>query len=145
VVAVVGLAPNIAHRRGSEGAEVAESFVCGGHWVDFSNGATESLFECWERLALADASTPGMTELAAYLRRSLDRGGPGGRAFGMDREFLPDELAGPAELAAVLAVVERTAEDPTLVDDVNWSPEAIASWRERLALMVGALRAGIGG
>ena len=118
-----------------------ESFLCGGVWVDFSNGATESLFEGWEQLARADPSRPGMAVVAAYLRRSLDREGPGTRAFGMDRELLPDELTRPAELAALRAVVERTAADPTLVPDVNWSPEVLASWRERLTRMVQALRA----
>jgi hypothetical protein len=102
---------------------VAESFRCRGEWVHFSNGATESLFEGWERLALSDATTSGMAAVAAYLRRAIDHGGAGCRAFGMDREFLPDELAGPAESAALLAVIERTVADPTLVPDVNWSPD----------------------
>lgn len=119
---------------------MAESFLCGGEWVHLSNGATESLFEGWERLARAAAGRPGMTALAAYLRRSLDHEGAGCRAFGMDRESLPDELAGPAEAAALLAVVEQTAADPTLVPDINWSPELMSWWREQLTRMAQALR-----
>ena len=119
---------------------MAESFGCCAGWVDFTNGAVESLFECWERLARADAGRPGMGTLASYLRRAIDHRGPGDRAFGMDREYLPDELAGPAELAALIVVVGRTATDPTLVSDVNWSPELLASWRERLGRLVEALR-----
>ena len=120
---------------------MAESFLCGGEWVHLSNGATESLFECWERLAKAAADQPGMATLAAYLRRSLNHAGAGARAFGMDREFLPDELAGPRETAALLAVVEQTAADPTLVPDVNWSPELLAWWGEQLKRMAQALTA----
>jgi hypothetical protein len=120
---------------------VAESFLCRGKWIHFSNEATKSLFEGWERLALADARRPGMAVVAAYLRERLDRGGAGCRAFGMDREFLPDELTGPAETAALLAVVERTVADPTLVPDVNWSPELLEWWRGQLARMAEALRA----
>jgi hypothetical protein len=99
------------------------------------------LFECWERLARAAADQPGMAALTAYLRRSLDHGGAGGRAFGMDREFLPDELAGPQETAALLEVVEQTAADPTLVPDVNWSPKLLAWWGDQLKRMAQALRA----
>jgi hypothetical protein len=119
---------------------VAESFLCRGEWVHFTNGATESLFEGWVRLALADAAAPGMAAVAAYLRRAIDHGGAGARSFGMDREFLPDELGGPAESAALLAVIERTVSDPTLVPDVNWSPELLVSWRERLTRIADALR-----
>lgn len=119
---------------------MAESFLCGGEWVHLSNGATESLFECWERLARAAADQPGMAVLAAYLRRALDHGGAGARAFGMDREFLPDELVGARETAALLEVVEQTAADPTLVPDVNWSPELLAWWGEQLNRMAQALR-----
>ncbi len=121
---------------------VAESFVCRGEWVHFTNGATVSLFEGWERLAVADAGRPGMAGVAAYLRRAIDHSGAGARAFGMDREFLPDELAGLAESAALLAVVERTVADPTLIPDVDWSPEGVESWRERFARMAEALRVG---
>lgn len=120
---------------------MAESFVCRGEWVHFTNGATASLFEGWERLALADATRPGMAAVATNLRRAIDHSGAGARAFGMDREFLPDELAGPAERAALLAVVERTVADPTLIPDVGWSPEGVESWRERLTCMAAALRA----
>ena len=77
-------------------------------------------------------------EIAAYLRRAINHGGAGARAFGMDREFLPDELAGPAESAALLAVVEQTVADPTLVPDVNWSPELLEWWRGQLARMAEA-------
>jgi hypothetical protein len=59
----------------------------------------------------------------------------------MDFEFLPNELAAPAELAALLAVVERTVADPTLIPDVDWSLELVESWRERLARIAEALRA----
>jgi hypothetical protein len=121
---------------------MAESFLCCGEWVHRTNGATESLFECWEQLALAAAAQPGMTTVAAYLRARLDHAGVGVRSFGMDRDYMPDELAGPAESAALLAIIERTAHDPTLVPDVNWSPELVVWWRERLSRMAEALRAG---
>lgn len=121
---------------------MAESFLCRGERVHFSNGATESLFEAWERLALADAGRPGMAAVAAYLQRALDHEGAGARAFGMDREFRPDELAGSAASAALLAVVEQTVADPTLVPDVNWSPELLEWWRGQLARLAEALRVG---
>ena len=121
---------------------MAESFQCRGGWVHFSNGATESLVEGWERLALADAGRPGMAAVADNLRRAIDHGGAGARAFGMDREFLPDEFDGQAEATALLAVVEQTVADPTLVPDVNWSPELLEWWRGQLARMAEALRAG---
>lgn len=121
---------------------MAELFLYRGKCVHLSNGATESLFEGWERLALADAAMPGMAAVSAYLRRAIDHDGAGCRSFGMDHEFLPDELAGPPELAALLSVVERTVADPTLVPDVNWSPELVAWWRGQLARMAEALRVG---
>jgi hypothetical protein len=119
-----------------------ESFSCAGEWIDLSNGAAESLLEAWERLALSAQGRPGMTALAAYLRKQLDHGGAGARAFGMDREFLPDELAGQAESTALLAVVEQTVQDPTLIQDVNWTPDLMESWRGRLSQMAAALRSG---
>ena len=123
---------------------MAEAFQCRGEWVHFSNGATEPLFEGWERLAQADVGRPGMAAVVAYLRERLVNGGAGCRAFGMDREFLPDELAGPEESAALLAVVERTVADPTLVPDVNWSPELLSWWRGQLSRMAESLRTSIG-
>ena len=81
-----------------------------------------------------------MAAVAAFLRRTLDGSGVGCMAFGMDRAELPAELAGPAELAALLAVAEQTAADPTLIPDVNWSPELLDFWRKLLARMVRALR-----
>ena len=119
---------------------MSEVFLCRGERVHFSNGATESLFECWKRLAQEDAGRPGMAAVAACLRERLANYGDGCRSFGMDPEFLPDELAGPNESAALLAVVERTVADPTLVPEVNWSPELLAWWRRQLARMAEALR-----
>ena len=119
---------------------MAELFLCSGQAVYLSNGGAVALFEGWERLAQADAGRPGMAAVAAFLRRTLDGSGVGCMAFGMDRAELPAELAGPAELAALLAVAEQTAADPTLIPDVNWSPELLDFWRELLARMVWALR-----
>lgn len=124
---------------------MAESFLCAGEWVHLSNGATESLFEGWERLARSNSSRPGMVAVAAYLRRSLEGEGAGCRAFGMDREYLPEGLSGPAEIAALLAVAEQTAADPTLIPDIPWSPDLSAWWRDRLSLMVLALRTALAG
>ena len=80
-----------------------------------------------------------MVAVAAYLRRQVECGGDGCRSFGMDYEFLPDEIAGPTETAALLAVVERTVADPQLIPDVNWSPELLAWWREQLFRLAKAL------
>jgi hypothetical protein len=66
-------------------------------------------------------------------------------AFGMDREFLPDELAPPANLAELLEIAEWTAADPTWIADIKWSPELMASWRERLSRFVQALRPVVNG
>jgi hypothetical protein len=82
-----------------------------------------------------------MTAVAAYLRDRIDNHGAGCRSFGLDREVLPKELSGSVELAALLAVVERTVTDPTLIPDVNWSPELLEWWRDRLGRMAAALRA----
>lgn len=120
---------------------MAESFLCCGEWVHLSSGATESLLEGWERLARADAGRPGMAEVAACLRNRLDREGAGCRAFGMDWQVLPDELARPAEASALLTLIERTVSDPTLIPDVKWSPGLIMWWRGLLARMAAALRA----
>ena len=119
---------------------MSELFLCHGEVVHLSNREAEALFEGWERLAQADAGRPGMATLAAYLRHTLNFNGVGCMAFGMDREELPSELAGPAESAALLAVAERTAADPTLVPHVNWSPERLDEWRGLLASMVRGLR-----
>ena len=83
---------------------------------------------------------PGMAALADYLRQTLDGSGVGFMAFGLDREFLPAALAGPAESAALLAVAEQTAADPTLIPDVAWSPELLDWWHGKLARMVRALQ-----
>jgi hypothetical protein len=122
---------------------VAESFLCRGEWIDWSNGATKALFECWAAMATESADRPGMTAVAAYLRWSLDSSGPGNRAFGMDREVFPDTLAGPAEIAALLEVIQRTADDPCRIPDVDWTPELRARWSERLDRMAAAVRAAL--
>lgn len=118
---------------------MAESFLCCGELVFFSSGATVSLFEGWERLALTDSWRPGMLAVATYLRRQVECGGDGCRSFGMDYEFLPDEMAGFTEAAALPAVVERTVADPRLIPDVNWSLELLAWWRGQLFRMAKAL------
>jgi hypothetical protein len=120
-------------------------FRCCGEWVYLSNGGAAALFEGWERLARSEVGRPGMAALADYLRRTVDGSGVGCMAFGMDWEELPAELSGPDELAALLAVAERTAADPMLVPDIQWSPELLAWWRGVLARMVGALRESVGG
>lgn len=124
---------------------MAESFLCRGEWVHLSNGGAAALFEGWERLAREDAGQPGMANLAAHLHRIVNSSGVGCMAFGMDRQYLPDELTGPAELTALLTVAERTARDPTLIPDVNWSPELLEMWRGKLARIVRALRESVNG
>ena len=130
--------------KAAEGDGVAESFLCSGEWVHLSNGGAVALFEGWERLARADAGRPGMAVLAEYLRQTLDGSGVGCMAFGMDWEELPDELAGPDEVAALLTVAERTAADPTLVADVDLSPVVLDWWRGKLAHLLQALRVSAG-
>jgi hypothetical protein len=53
---------------------------------------------------------------------------------------MPDGLSGPAEIAALRSVIDQTAEDPTLIPDVNWSPALNDSWRERLVRMSETIR-----
>ena len=130
---------------GAEGDGVAESFLCSGEWVHLSNGGAVTLFQGWERLARAAAGQPGMAALAGYLRQTLDGSGVGCMAFGMDREELPVELAGPDEVAALLSVAEQTAADPMLIPDVAWSPEVLDWWRGKLARLLQALRQSAGG
>lgn len=124
---------------------MAELFFCRGEPVHLSNGGAAALFEEWERLAWEDAGRPGMANLAAYLHQRVNSSGVGCMAFGMDRQYLPDELAGPAESAALLRVAERTARDPTLIRDVNWSPGLLDRWHGILARMVRALRVSCNG
>jgi hypothetical protein len=123
---------------------VAESFLCQGEWVEMSNGATESLFECWATAASVAGDRPGMAALAAFLRHALDASGPGSRAFGMDRDVFPDELAGAAGVAALLELIDRTVADPSRVPDVTWTPDLVESWAGRLGCMAAAVRAAFG-
>ncbi|MBX9582493.1 MAG: hypothetical protein K2X87_19485 [Gemmataceae bacterium] len=124
---------------------MAELFLCRGEPVHLSNGGTAALFEEWERLAREDAGRPGMANLADYLHRTMNYSGVGCMAFGLDRQYLPGELAGPAESAALLRVAERTARNPTLIRGVNWSPELLDMWYGVLVRMARALRESCGG
>ena len=121
---------------------MAELFLCSGEAVSSSNGAAAALFEGWERLA---SRRSGMAALAIHLRQCLDGSGVRCMAFGTDRESLPAELAGPAEAAALLTVLERTAADPTVIPDVAWSPELLDWWRGKLARQGGSPEDGAGG
>lgn len=122
---------------------MAETFWCDGERVKFSNGATELLFRHWLGQAEARRVTPGMPEVAAFLRHRIETVGDGGRAFGMDRDRLPVDLSGPEASSALAALIAESAADATQIAGIDWDPSDPghrAWWESRLRQMARASR-----
>src|SRR4051812_25940798 len=119
---------------------MAEHFLLpGDERVHFSNGAVEALYAAWSRLAETRLTERGMAAVGAELRGRLERGGAGGRAFGLTPATLPEGLQGRDRLEALAALIRLCLEDVTVIAGVDWTPELAQSWRERLAQLLGAV------
>ena len=122
---------------------MAESFACKDVWVHFSNEAVERLITFWVGEAERQAATPGMTDVSAFLQDLLVSQGDGCRAFGLYREYLPDELSANETLGSLAYLLRKTLDKPRAIDGIVWTDELEASWRERLQTMLDAVTAHI--
>jgi hypothetical protein len=120
---------------------VAEHFHRGRIRVTFSNGAVETMYAALVVLGEqsdVQRTTAGRAVLA-WLRREIDEGPVGGRAFDLDP--VEPELAAPerwrvlatlvGELAYAIAVEEP---DPAIID-VPWDRELRLSWLARIEVL----------
>ncbi len=123
--------------------QMTEAFACKKEWIHFSNESVESLFESWVNEARRRRSRPGMEVVEDFLRRTLDRDGPGCRAFGLYGEYVPEEIADPAALDALATLVRTTLEHPQTVAGIAWTDELANSWKSRLRTMLDSLTAQI--
>lgn len=120
---------------------MAETFWCGGERVKFSNGATELLLAHWLARAESLSEQPGMDGVAAYLERRLRENADGWRAFGMDQDEFPDELAAAERVAALARLIEETARDAAQIPGISWDPDHRERWQSRLWRLHDALQA----
>lgn len=113
---------------------MAETFICRGVQVHFTNGGCHELYIAWSKCA----SFLGYQELA----KALDLRANVGRGFaadGVDEEFLSEEFCDEQIKRKWLAVMELLISD--IYDcgkisedmDVNWDQELREYWLSKLA------------
>lgn len=122
---------------------MAEAFACKNEWIHFSNESVESLFESWINEAKRRQPRAGMRAVEDFLRKTLDRDGPGCRAFGLYGEYVPEDIADAAALDALAELIRTTLKHPQTVAGISWTDELADSWKLRLRTMLDSLTAQI--
>ena len=84
-----------------------------------------------------------MKAVEDFLRKTLDRDGPGCRAFGLYGEYVPEDIADAAALDALAELIRTTLKHPQTVAGISWTDELADSWKLCLRTMLDSLTAQI--
>ena len=125
---------------------MAETYICNGEMVHFSNGACQVLQLTWAKIAEERSDESGMRELSEALNRASEHA-TGLSAVGIDSECLGEPFSLKRVKLAWLETMRVLIDDIRCCGpisagmDVTWDSELRESWIARLTKMANCLEA----